>query len=401
VNGDGLILTMRQKHPDGPFVVDPKDKRLLIKRTKDSTGPFYRTLPEGMIHEWDGTENLRVEGRRYDWNRNWSYDWRPEPEQGGAGDFPFSEPEMRAMAEFIFSTPNLFGVLGYHNGPAAVLRPPSTGSDSDLDASDLQVMEDLADIGAEHTEFPVIAVVKYHGVRSRDINLRGHFHNFGYHHLGLFVIEFELGMIKNSAGMTTEDIFAARTEEDREEQMRKLMKWWDRQKKRWQIFQPWRRLDHPQLGRVETGGMLPKYMAGPTLTDLKKIARGTYKFTVEHASRHPHIRLEDLAVDAVGGNVYRIRAQVANRGHFPTHVTNKGKGLARLKPVRVELHLAHGVELLSNEGHRTLGHLAGLTDARALEWFVKSPRRTDKLCEIRVLGGTGGNTAATIARPDA
>ena len=90
-----------------------------------SRPPFFRTFPEGIIHDWDGTDNIRVEGRSFDWNRNWSYDWRPEPEQGGAGDFPFSEPEMRAIAGFIHGRPNLFGILGYHNGPAAVLRPPS------------------------------------------------------------------------------------------------------------------------------------------------------------------------------------------------------------------------------------------------------------------------------------
>jgi len=398
VNGDGLILTMRQRHPNGPFVCDPKDKRLLIRRKKDSEGPFYRTLPEGFIHEWDGTDNIRIEGRRFDWNRNWSYDWRPEPEQGGAGDFPFSELEMRALAEFIFSRPNLFGVLGYHNGPAAVLRPPSTGSDADIDAADLKGMEDLAEIGAKHTGFPVLAVVKYHDVRSRDINLRGHFHNFGYHHLGLFVFEFELGMIKNSAGMSTKDIFAARTEEDREEQMRRLFRWWARQKPRPPLFAPWRRFEHPQLGLVEIGGVLLKYWAGPTLADLKNIVRGTYRFTVEHASHHPRIELEDVAADAVGGNVYRIRARVANRGHFPTHVTNKGKGLSRLKPVRVELHLAGGVRLLSNQGHRVLGHLGGVTDARSLEWFVKAKNHSGALCEIKVLGGTGGNVTARVSR---
>jgi len=32
VDGDGLILSMRQAHPDGPFVADPKDRRLLIRR---------------------------------------------------------------------------------------------------------------------------------------------------------------------------------------------------------------------------------------------------------------------------------------------------------------------------------------------------------------------------------
>ena len=396
IDGNGLILTMRLPHPNGPFVADPEDPRLLAKRTRESAPPYYRTLPEGVIHDWDGTDNIRVEGRSLDWNRNWSYDWRPEPEQGGAGDFPFSELEMRALADFFFSHPNIFGVLGYHNGPAAVLRPPSTGSEKDLDAGDCKIMQELAEIGAEHTGFPVLQVVKYHRKGSRDINLRGHFHNFGYHHLGLFVFEFELGTIKDSARISTEEQFAAESREDQEAQMRRLMKWCDRQRPRLELCMPWTPFDHPQLGSVEIGGFLFRQLANRTLSDLAEVVKQTYRFTLEHAQKHPHVILEDVSVDTWGGSVYRVRARVANRGEFPTHVSNKGRALRRLRPVRVEFHPSSGVELLSAEGHVEVGHLAGVTGSRTLEWFVSTPKAGRVLCEIRVLGGTGGNVSAKV-----
>lgn len=399
VNGDGLIISMRQKHPDGSFVEDPADSRLLIRRKIEHSGPFYRVFPEGEIYEWDETDHISVGGRGFDWNRNWSYDWRPEPEQYGAGDFPFSEPEMRHMAEFIHSRENLFGVLGYHTGPAAVLRPPSTGSDTDLDENDVRIMEDLARIGAKHTEFPVIPVVKYHTKRGRDINLRGHFHNFGYHHLGLFVFEFELGILMNSAGITTEQQFETETVEDSEEQMRKLMEWWDAQEEKDAIYRPWEPFIHPQLGEVEIGGFLRRHTAGPTLPDLARISEGTYKFTLEHARKHPQVALEDIQVDAMGNSVYRVRAQVANRGEFPTHISNKGRGLRRLRPVRVEFHVAEGVKLLSDRGHQSLGHLGGISDSRPLEWFVLASESRNNLCEIRVAGGTGGNSSLLVKTP--
>ena len=399
VNRDGLILSMRQEHPDGPFVADPEDERLLIRRKRDSQAPFYRVLPEGEIHDWDGTDHLLIEGRSFDWNRNWSYDWRPEPEQHGAGDFPFSEPEMRHIARFIHAHPNLFAVLGYHNGPNAVLRPPSTGSDDDLDEGDVRIMEDLARIGAKHTGFPVIPVVKYHDDRARDINLRGHFHNFGYHHLGLFVFEFELGVMENSAGISTKEQFSVQTEADREEKRRKLMTWWDAQKESEPIYRPWTPFCHPQFGAVEIGGFLLRHMAGPTLRDLSKISKGTYQFTLEHARKHPRVVLEDPQVQAVGGSVFRIRCRVANRGAFPTHVSNKGKDLRRLRPVRVEFHPASKATLLSARGHYSLGHLGKLTDSRVLEWFVRAEKEAETLCEIRVLGGTGGNTVQRVLAP--
>ncbi|MFH1006757.1 MAG: M14 family metallopeptidase [Candidatus Latescibacterota bacterium] len=399
MDGDGLILSMRQQHPDGPFVVDPGDERLLIRRKRDARGPFCRLLPEGEIHDWDGTDHLLIEGRSLDWNWNWSYDWRPEPEQPGAGDFPFSEPEMHLFAQFIHAHPNLFAVLGYHTGPSAVLRPPSTGSDDDLDEEDIRIMEDLARIGAGHTGFPVIPVVKYHPDRSRDINLRGHFHNFGYHHLGLFAFEFELGVMENSAGISTQEQFSAETEEAREEIRRKLMTWWDTQATRDPIYRPWTPFSHPQLGPVEIGGFLLRHMAGPTLPDLARISKGTYQFTLEHARRHPKVDIEEVEAQAVGGSVFRVRCRIANRGAFPTHISKKGATLRSLAPVRVEFHPSPGAALLSEKGHQNLGHLGKLTDSRILEWFVRAEGKAETLCTIRVLGGTGGNTVHRVKVP--
>ncbi|MFC1525807.1 M14 family metallopeptidase [Candidatus Latescibacterota bacterium] len=394
VNGDDLVLTMRQQHPNGAFVPDPEDPRLMIRRRAYSSGPFYRVLPEGLIHQWDGGEVLHQGGRSFDWNRNWSYDWRPEPEQGGAGDFPFSEPEMRQIGGFLHSHSNLFGVLGYHTGAAAVLRPPSTGSDSDLAEGDLYVLEELARFGAEATGFPVVPVVKYHRDWQRDINLQGHFHNFGYHHLGLFVFEFELGTIRDSAGLGAAEQFAVFSEEEGEAQMRQVMRWWDRRKARTPLFRRWKRFDHPQLGIVEIGGFLSWALANQTFSDLKRIARGTHRFTLEHARRHPAVTIEEVSAEKVGEGIYRIRARIVNRGEFPTHVTQKGRGLRRLRPVRVEFH-PEG-ELLSLQGHFDLGHLAGVTGGRMLEWFVGSGSGK-KLGTIRVLGGSGGNAETSVA----
>lgn len=395
VNGDGLILTMRQRHPDGPFAADPKDRRLLIERKADSKPPFYRLFPEGMIYEWDGSDTIYVEGRSFDWNRNWSYDWRPEPVQGGAGDFPFSEPEMRALAEWIHGRENLFAVLGYHTGPNAVLMPPSTGSLDDLDEDDLKTIQDLGRIGVERTGFPAIHVIDYKFARKRPVNLRGHFHNFGYRHLGLFVFEFEQGTMENTPGISTEEIFACRTPEEREAILRRVMRWYDRNEKRApKLYKPWRRFRHPQLGEVEIGGLLRKYLYNPTPAELAKISKGTYAFTVEHAGRHPWVRLEDVEVGRLSDGIHRIRARVANRGELPTNVTNQGRSLARVRPVCVEFRAGDGVEVLSRASHHDVGHLEGVTGAEVLEWFVRAEE--DAVCTIDVRGGAGGNVRDVV-----
>jgi len=393
IDGNGLILSMRQEHPEGSFIKNPLDPRLMIRRKFDSAGPYYRTLPEGLIYQWDGSNNIRIGGRTFDWNRNWSYDWRPEPEQGGAGDFPFSEPEMRALGEFIQNRSNIFGILGYHTGPAAVLRPPSTGKDADMDEGDVLMMDELAGIGSTETGFPVIPVVKYHRKNRRDINLRGHFHNFGYHHLGLFVFEFELGTIRNSAGISTEEYFSVTSEKQEEEVMMKLMKWWDGRKQNIPLFNDWKKFDHPQLGPLEIGGLLSAYSSNPALEYLEKISSGTYKFTLEHARRHPRIVIEELSAENVGGEIFRIRARIANRGAFPTNVTNNGFKLSRLKTVQVEFCPARGAKLVSMQSQFHMGHMAGVS-SRMVEWFVASGDKI--LGKVSVKGGTGGNISRSV-----
>ena len=99
------------------------EPRLLVPRSPDSQGPFYKVLPEGLIHDWDGSEDILGAGQSskdpttwdgVDFNRQWVTNWNEG--QAGSGDFPFSEVEMRHLAVFIHSKPKIFGIMGYHTG---------------------------------------------------------------------------------------------------------------------------------------------------------------------------------------------------------------------------------------------------------------------------------------------
>ena len=415
LDGDGLILSFRQSHPDGGFVADPLDPRLLIKRQADSPEPYYRLFPEGHVHDWDGGDRILVGGlhsfypqtpeimggRSFDWNRNWSYNWHPEPEQMGAGDFSFSELEMRHFAEFLHSHPKIFGILGYHCGRASIIRPPASGSRKDLDAGDDRVMEELGQKGAKLTGSPLVSLVDSHDGRPNK-GKSGHSLDFVYHHLGIFGFEVELGTVLNAAGLQTEDC-PQWTEEEVDEWMRRLLKWWDDRGQRDPLFEPWRPFDHPQLGPVELGGFHYTVLDNPLVSELGETVEGAYRFTLAHARRHPQIVAEDLCVDRYDDSVYRIRLRVANRGQLPTHVTNKGKTLRRLAPVKASFAPAVGVELLSGAGHLDLGHLAGVTGSRVAEWFVAvregESNSAPALGELQVAGGTGGDICRTVTLP--
>ena len=400
MNGDGLILNMRVPNPNGGWARDPKDPRLMVVRTPDTPGPYYDIMPEGSVYKWDGTRNLKYFGRTFDWNRNWSYNWSPEPEQWGAGDFPFSETEMHALGLFIHSHLNLFAILGYHTGTNGVLRPPSSGTDDDVDKWDLKAMHRIAEIASQCTGFPIIPVYDYRykrlGERAKDTIYHGHFHDFGYRNLGLYVYEFELGTLRNSAGFTSDQIFHTANQQELEDINRATLAWADAQGMHDKVYCDWKEFEHPQLGKVEIGGWISQHLSNPTLHDLKTIAANTYEFTLRHSAFRPQLALEDVSAEAVGGGTYRIQARVVNHGEFPTNISNRGSRLNYHRPVRVEIELPDGVKLLSAEGHKELGHIAGLTGNRLLEWFVSAPENATELMRLKVFGWTGGNITATV-----
>lgn len=370
VDGDGFIVEMRIERPDGAWKCAPDDPRIMIPREPtDSEGVFYAVYPEGLIEDWDGGE-FRHCARSHDFNRNWPANWRQEHEQGGAGDFPFSEPEMRALADFVYDHPNIFGILGFHCGSSAILMPPSTGSVDDIPRADLKVLRELGERAAELTDLKLLPTIDYRSADLPPISLQGHSADWGYQHMGLFHFEVEQGNVYNAAGVKTEDFFAAGSDQ-RHLFLVDAMRYHDEHPEQ-EMFVDWHEVEHPQLGPVEVGGWKKYWMINPSFETLREwIAPGSSRFIIEYAARHPALSISDLTLDRVAEGVYRVRARVMNAGGFPTNITERALKLRSLRPVTVELLAPEGAELLSRPRHRSIGHLAPHARSGELEWFVR------------------------------
>ncbi|MGK4455681.1 M14 family zinc carboxypeptidase, partial [Klebsiella pneumoniae] len=87
----------------------PADPRLMVAREPgEFGGEYYRLIPEGFIKQHDGlTFKVNPDREGLDLNRNFPADWRQEFQQLGAGPYPTSEPEVRAMVDFITQHPNI------------------------------------------------------------------------------------------------------------------------------------------------------------------------------------------------------------------------------------------------------------------------------------------------------
>jgi hypothetical protein len=138
LDNDGLILTMRWKdEKKGNLVPDPKDTTGRIMKRVPAGEGIYLSSSEGIDNDGDGRINEDGIGG-LDLHRNYPENWRPMTEetgrgftQGGAGEFPLSESETRAVVSFLLTHPNVYVVNSMDTSVPMHLRPPSTSASAD------------------------------------------------------------------------------------------------------------------------------------------------------------------------------------------------------------------------------------------------------------------------------
>ncbi len=128
IDGDGRILSMRIPDANGNWKCHEVEKRLMVPRAANEYGgDYYRMIPEGRMRDYDGyTVKVNKDKQGLDLNRNFPAGWRQEFDQLGAGPYPTSEPEVRAVVHFIAHHTNISGGLSFHTWSGVLLRPFGT-----------------------------------------------------------------------------------------------------------------------------------------------------------------------------------------------------------------------------------------------------------------------------------
>nr|WP_290665282.1 M14 family metallopeptidase [Ardenticatena sp.] len=389
VDGDGRILQMRIQDPNGDWVVSELDPRLMRKRRPDEYGgTYYRLLPEGMLEDFDGYIIEVARPREgLDFNRNFPYDWRPENEQRGAGPYPTSEPEIRAIVDFIANHPNINAALTYHTYSGVILRPYSTKPDEQMNTDDLWVFQKIGQRGSELTGYPCVSV--YHDFRYHPKEvITGAFDDWLYDHFGMFAFTVELWDIVGRAGITNRKFIDWFRDHPHEDDL-KILRWADEHIGP-DAFVEWYEFDHPQLGKVELGGwnFMYTWRNPPHHLMGEEAARNT-PFVLALAEMLPRLHIHTLAITPLDDDVWHINLVVENSGYLPTYTSQQAKERQAVRPVRAELRLPDGAVLVSGKRRVELGHLEGRsnkhnvifayspTDNRArTEWVVRAPRGT-------------------------
>jgi len=365
INGDGLILSMRWKDPAGTMKEDVDDPRLMVRRKPgDKKGPFYRMAIEGMIHDYDGTSI--VDGwRGIDFNRNYPAGWVSDM---NSPYYPFSEPEMKAVGDFLISHPNIYAGVDFHCGNCGILRP-SMKPDSEMDQSDLELILNIGKIAESITGFPLIHETEYKEAWRIPLALHGHSNDWAYFNMGISHYVIELGNGFNCAGITTKEYFEADPDTRETVFMRRILKYHDDNNS--QLFIPWKEYEHPQLGLVEIGGLMEGCGYYMLPAAMRNIIPKTTEFVLRHAGIHPELLISNINTFHVGKDIFRIRANVSNIGGFGINVMKSGGSYDSRRPAQVKLVFSKGVELLSQVRTFEFEKLEALEHAKSVEWFIK------------------------------
>ena len=355
LDGDGWITQMRVPDPDGIWALDPTDDRILVRdQARRMGGPRYSTMSEGIDNDGDGALNEDGIGG-LDMNRNFPRNWERVHMQPGAGDYPLSEPETRAAAEFINAHRNITGIVHGHTSGGFVYRLPSASAPSLFPQIDLALILHLGEEYTRSTGRPVRPSAT-HPTEHR----YGTLISWGYWDHGVigWVPEFSPGP---EAWVTDYD---GDGEVTRAEQHR-----FNDEELGGRYFSDWTPFEHPEFGPVEIGGWHSKFWGqNPPPEFLEEETEQQLHWILYLAEQSPLIEVGDPVVTAVGDGTFRVEVTVANTGFLPTSVTDRG-AVGRERPdgsvdrrvVRAPaVTLTHpGLDIVEGTARTVIPHLKG------------------------------------------
>lgn len=356
MDGDGRILQMRVRDDAGSWKEHPEDARVMIPRGPDERGGvYYDVYEEGQIRNWDGGKvAIAKEHFGLDLNRNFPKLWAPEWVQRGAGEYPFSDPETRALADFLFAHPNIGTSQHLHTWSGVILRPSVNETDADMNQADLAIFKAIGKMGEEETGYKCISIHDDFAYDKKQA-ITGTVLDWVYETFGAFAYSTELWSLPARAGIEVTDWIGWNTNHPTSDEIA-MAKVLDDHAQGEGIYD-WKSFDHPQLGPIEIGGWDYKFaIQNPPGTLLEEVASGNARFVIRKMGVLPQMTIESVKIESLGDGVHKVSAVVKNDGFLATYVSQVGKKTGTIKQPKVTLT---GVEVAAGKAEVEIDHLEG------------------------------------------
>ena len=482
LNGDGYITVMRVQDVEGEFILHPEDERLM-KRADAAAGEAgkYALYWEGTDSDGDGFLNEDGPGG-VDLDRNFQHAYPYW--QAGSGPHMVSEPETRALMDFVVEHRNIAAIFTFGQTDNLITPPnargtladarvphlPAFADASNADVFDVGVFRDMGGFaryggyffrgrgsgfrgaqpgrdndpdsgrrpattvnGADVEYFEAVseAYKEITGLGEVPIHREpeGAFFQFGYFQYGVPSFstpgwafpEAEEG--QGSAREADAGGDAGQTSSQAPEGRRSppaMSASGARPQQRMagggrgggnagdgadlEILQAldaagmdgfvdWTSYSHPDLGEVEIGGFRPYATTNPPAAQAEEMGPRHGEFLVRLAGMLPRVRIADTRVEAHGGGVFTVTAEVENAGFFPSAL-RQGMTARAVNPTLVQIQIDPDDILSGAEKSSTVTRLDGSGRRENVTWVIRGSEG-DRV-EIRVLAQKGGTDTTTV-----
>lgn len=433
---NGLSTQFRYKHPEGEFVIDDVDSRLMIRLrpNETTTKQRYKVITE--YYDDAGkkrTGQLPADG--IDVNRNYPEGWWTEDgKPGGLGHYPTSSPEAHAIAEFFMNYRNILNANFYHTSGGFTYRPMGTAPNTVMHETDiayydfvmgkkyLEILGEavpdvwlnpqklaeskatLAEKGANKYvqargyEFPYCWKSSYNETADRRYGY-GMVIDWLHAQQGIYALTTELW---NPA----KDIPGLEVAEGPERQVnlqRALLKYQD-EKYNGTLFVKWKSFKHPEHGDGEIGGWRSIYSSNNAFPGepLLNVCEKHWQFELFRAALLPEIKITEATARVLhSSDASEATATADNQAITIT----KGKGAGRYRLIEVKVVIENSGALPTQMARGT-----SMTNLREDVVWLVTDRKNVEFIEgsawrrIGVLGGTtvvpgvirGGNNKSEV-----
>jgi hypothetical protein len=171
----------------------------------------------------------------------------------------------------------------------------------------------------------------------------------------------------------------------------RLLQWMDSEKV--DGFVAWTPFKHPSLGDVEVGGFRPYVTVNPPASRIAELGAAHAKFVVHLTSLFARVGIAKTEVTALGGGLYRVKAEVENTGFLPTALA-QGVTARAVKPVMVQLGVPPESIVTGSEKTSFIPTLAGSGSRQSYEWVVTA--KPGSTVTLKAVSQKGGSDTATL-----
>jgi len=382
LNGDGIISQMRVPSPIGTFQEHKLYPNVLIAadKSKGEKGS-YLVLNEGIDKDYDGHYGEDGDGG-VNIDRNFTFEYPAFLAE--SGDYAASEPETRALIDFIFTNPQISSVI--HLGLANNLsdsekfdaRKASERITKSWTTNDAEVSKYISTMYKEHTK-PLGDATKFAAQP-------GNFTNTAYYHLGKF--SFATPVWWPAVTDTTKNIPKPSTDAN------ETFYNWVKQHNIQGAILPWQKINHPNFPNqlVEVGGVVDVFRNNPPLEHLETFVRAHASFLISFVQSMAKLEFSAPKVTALGNDIFRVELAVMNVGAMPTHpqIADRMRHVSRFKTV---CDLQGSQQFLSGKRLQLYPSLAA-NNSQTFSWLIKgkgtikikagSPSSGEEIIEVKL-----------------